>query len=153
MNIYLASPFFCDKTKDNVISISNQLRMCNFNVFVPMEHKIEDGENMDNNLWGKQVFQMDINAIQNSDALVVLYYGMDSDSGTSWEQGYAYAINIPTLLINCNENKYDKTINIMNACSSVKIIDFKKFFELSLNDLENIFVQPFEKSYYEYELR
>ena len=39
-------------------------------------------------------------AIDESEMLVVLYYGLYSDSGTAWEQGYAYAKGKQVQVIN-----------------------------------------------------
>ena len=90
--IYIASPIFTDEERALVREYANQFRQYDeIEVYVPMEHKIEDAYSMTNAEWGRKVFEADITALNECDAVVVLYYGLISDSGTAWEQGYAYA--------------------------------------------------------------
>ena len=63
MNIYLAGPFFSQHELENIKKARDILRGRGFDVFVPMEHKIPNGEDMANDLWGKKVFELDRDAI------------------------------------------------------------------------------------------
>lgn len=100
-NIYLASPLFTDYEKNNVRQRAARLRAMGHNVYVPMEHSIPDAWSMPNHKWGKAVFDEDVKAIDAADMVVVLYYGLYSDSGTAWEQGYAYAKGKQVFVVNC----------------------------------------------------
>ncbi len=99
MKIYLASPFFNAIERQNVETIATTLRRQGMEVYVPMEHDIPNGWDLPNHEWAEKVFQDDINAIQNSDKVVAIIYGMTDDAGTSWECGYAYGIGKPVELI------------------------------------------------------
>lgn len=100
MKIYLASPFFTQIQKDTVCYVVTMLREKGEEVFSPMEHIVPNGENMKNIDWGKKVFEMDLEGLNNSDCVVYLNYGYTSDTGAAWECGYAYAKNIPVIVVN-----------------------------------------------------
>ena len=100
MKVYLASPLFTEYEKDNVREWAKRLREEGHEVYVPMEHQIENAWDMPNNEWGYKVFQEDIKAIDEAEKMIVLYYGLYSDSGTAWEQGYAYAKGKQVQVIN-----------------------------------------------------
>jgi len=90
--IYIASPIFEENQRKLVERYVKRLRLRkNTEVYVPMEHKIENAWEMSNNEWGRRVFEEDIQALDWCDIVIVFYYGLISDSGTAWEQGYAYA--------------------------------------------------------------
>ena len=93
MKVYLASPFFNQeeiKVYEKVVALLREEK--DLDVFVPREHTIPGGWDMPNHIWGENVFAVDILGIQKSDVVVVLNFGMYSDSGTAWECGYAYAL-------------------------------------------------------------
>ena len=106
LKIYLASPFFNEYEKDKVQAVAKQLRLQGQEVYVPMEHEIPNAWDLPNHEWAKKVFEEDIKAIQQSDAVYVLNFGMYSDSGTAWECGYAYGINKPVINILCGKGTY-----------------------------------------------
>lgn len=99
--IYLASPLFTEYERENVRKYAKYYRDLGWTVYVPMEHQIENAWDMPNHEWAHKVFEEDIKAIDDSDRVVVLYYGLYSDSGTAWEQGYAYAKGKSVEVINC----------------------------------------------------
>jgi nucleoside 2-deoxyribosyltransferase len=116
-DIYLAGPFFNEREADLNKQAKTILRNRGFNVFVPQEHFVSDGENMPNDQWGKAVFEMDREALKNSEYVVALYDGMYSDSGTAWELGYAYALGCKILVVCLTEDK--SSLMIVNGCTSV----------------------------------
>ena len=101
MKIYLASPLFTEYERNEVKRYAQAYREQGYYVYVPMEHQIENAWDMPNHEWAKKVFEEDVRAIDESDGVVVLYYGLYSDSGTAWEQGYAYAKGKEVIVINC----------------------------------------------------
>lgn len=88
-DIYLAAPFFNEKEREAVERVAKELRDY-YNVYVPMEHTIENAWNLSNYSWGRCVFNEDIRAIDASRMVVVLDWGHYGDTGTAWECGYAY---------------------------------------------------------------
>ena len=91
MKIYLASPFFNDNEIANIHRAVEILKAKGHEVFVPMEHDVENRESLTNAEWAEEIFKIDKGGIDDCDAVVLLYGGMYSDSGTAWECGYAYA--------------------------------------------------------------
>lgn len=96
--IYLASPLFTEYEREQVRQVAEVLRADGNEVYVPMEHQIENAWEMSNADWGKAVFDADVAAIRNCDQVVCIYYGLYSDSGTAWECGFAYGIGKPVVL-------------------------------------------------------
>lgn len=99
MKIYLASPLFTEFEKMHVADYASYLRKQGNDVYVPMEHQIENAWSMPNHVWARAVFTEDVEQIQECDKVVCLYYGLYSDSGTAWECGYAYGIGKPVELV------------------------------------------------------
>ena len=96
---YIASPFFKEENRKNVIFATELLRKMGHTVYLPLEHKILNAWDYPNYEWGRMVFENDINAINNSDIVVVLSYGRESTAGTNWEAGYAYGIDKPVIVV------------------------------------------------------
>ena len=89
------------------------LRGAGHEVYVPMEHTIEDAWEMSNHEWAKKVFDEDVKAIQEADEIYCIYYGLYSDSGTAWECGYAYALRKPVRLI--DESNEEVSLMVVNG--------------------------------------
>jgi nucleoside 2-deoxyribosyltransferase len=141
--IYLAGPFFTDAEYAAVESIAKVLRT-EYEVFVPMEHFVPDGENMPNDLWGKKVFEIDKEGIDDSDFAVISDYGFTSDAGTAWESGYIYAIGKKSYVISMNKDVSPvHSLMMINGCT--------KFFN-SFDDLW-IFLHSSEYKGYNVEVK
>lgn len=100
MKIYLASPFFNEQERQTVKDIALIMRRKGLEVIVPMECEVKDAWALDNAEWGRNVFKMDKQHIHSCDAMLMVNYGLYSDSGTAWECGFAYALNIPVIVLN-----------------------------------------------------
>ena len=137
-DIYLASPFFTKRQKKIVQFVARKLRNQGYKIFVPMEHKISDGDKISNNEWAKKVFDLDVKAINESSVVFALYWGFDSDSGTSWEMGYAYGIHKPVMMLVINASDI---VSIMNANGSkivlndINELNDKNILELAASDV------------------
>lgn len=108
-NIYIAGSFADPKDRLELEKLVQNVRLQlhknggdYVNVYVPMEHKIEedfqkpDGTwNLPNHVWAKKVFDMDMEHLYNADMVIAMYTGTN---GTSWEMGYAYAKGIPVYI-------------------------------------------------------
>ena len=116
MKVYLASPFFNEKEKKiyNLV-ISSIRRQEGIDLFVPQEHTIPNGWDMPNYLWAENVFAVDLLALQQSDVVVVINYGLYSDSGTAWECGYAYATGKKIIHILANDENDNYSLMMLNG--------------------------------------
>ena len=99
MKIYLASPFFNDEELKNVKKAEEILMKRGFQVFSPRLNEVRTDENTQSALWSKETFMNDRRFIDWADAVVMLYYGGYSDSGTAWECGYAYGTHTPVVVV------------------------------------------------------
>lgn len=133
MKIYLAGPFFNDVERKNIEMARDILRDRGYKLFVPMEHKIPDGENMPNNVWGQKVFEMDREAIFDCDIVVALYYGLYSDSGTAWEIGFANCLHKKIVIVHCDK-KQESSLMIVNG-SSLNVKGIEDLRNLDFMDL------------------
>ena len=109
MKIYMAGAFFCPETKSRIDSYAADFRRLGHDVYVPQEHTVPNAWDMSQEDWAREVFKMDVAAIQDCDMVFVVYDGLYSDSGTAWEIGYAYALG-KHIAINVNENVNDMSI-------------------------------------------
>ena len=125
MKIYLASPFFHKEEITMYEEAIRILRCQGLDVFVPREHTIPNAYELPNNIWGENVFAVDYLAITQCDVVVVLNFGMYSDSGTAWECGAAFALGkkVVNILCGCNDTEY--SIMMVNGTNTT--IDFDTF--------------------------
>ena len=97
MRIYLAGPFFSEAQIKNVEYAESVLAKRGLDVFSPMRHTVDAPEGTSE--WARGIFELDRNQIEKADAVLALYYGANSDTGTAWECGYAYALGKPVILV------------------------------------------------------
>ena len=122
MKVYLASPFFNENENKVYERVIAELRSEGHEVFVPKEHTIPNAWDLSNAVWGENVFAVDILGIQKCDVVVVLNFGMYSDSGTAWECGYAYALGKKVVNVLCgDDNTY--SLMMLNGCNTYVKID------------------------------
>ena len=117
---YLASPFFTEMQRDAVCKVANILRAAGHEVFVPMEHKIEDAWSYSPKEWTEKVFAMDLDAIRSCDEVIALYYGLKSDTGTAFEIGYAYATLMPVHVIPMTKPGEILDVSVMIASAAAE---------------------------------
>lgn len=130
MKIYLSSPFFNQEEIDNMRQAQKILENRDFDVFVPMDILIQ---NTNETQWAEQMFQADKTGIDECDVVVLLYYGLYSDSGTAWECGYAFAKNKPVVVVHCQNTQKNNLMVVFGAAANLENID-----ELQTYDFENI---------------
>ena len=134
MKIYLASPFFNeDETKvyNEVIELLRSEK--DLKVFVPREHTIPNAWEMSNSAWGESVFAVDYLALMNSDVVVVLNFGMYSDSGTAWECGCAFALGKKVVNVLCGDADTEYSLMMVNGTNIVVTLE-----EFRVNLFEHI---------------
>ena len=136
MKIYLASPFFNEEELKNVQKAEEILMNRGFQVFSPRLNEVRTDENTQFALWSKETFMNDKRFIDWADAVVMLYYGGYSDSGTAWECGYAYGTNTPVVVVHLGD---DSNLMVHEGChSNIRLddlvtYDFEKMPSLPYN--------------------
>ena len=131
MKVYLASPFFNEKEiniYDKVIALLRDDK--DIDLFVPREHEIPNGWDMPNHQWAESVFAIDILGIQKADVVVVLNFGMYSDSGTAWECGYAYALGKTVVNVIVGEWEAEYSLMMLNGSTITIPLDTLAVWEL-----------------------
>lgn len=120
MKIYLASPFFNLAELAIYHNVIGGLRSNDtHSVYVPQEHSIPNAWDLSNQDWAKQVFCADIEAIEDCDVVMVLNFGMYSDSGTAWEAGYAMGLGKMVVQVLCSDENTVYSLMMFNGCSKV----------------------------------
>ena len=86
MLVYIAGPLFNEKEREFLEEINSVCRAIGISTYLPSQ----DGGllNQDND---DEVFQTDIEALNKADIVVASLNGVDVDSGTAFELGYAFA--------------------------------------------------------------
>lgn len=119
MKIYLAAPFFNEKELTHYKFAIRSLRAAGHEVYAPQEHEIENAWDLPNYDWAFEVYQADIEAIDNCDAVLILNFGMYSDSGTAWEAGYACASGKFTVQVLCGDENTTYSLMMINGCDRI----------------------------------
>lgn len=137
--VYLASPFFNDKEIKVYDEVIELLRSeSDLDVFVPREHAIPNAWEMENHKWAEAVFAVDLIALQRADIVVVLNFGMYSDSGTAWECGYAYGVGKKVVNVLCGTENEEYSLMMVNGTTATVTLN-----ELRYNHLK--YCVEFEK--------
>ena len=136
MKIYLASPFFNEEELRNVALAEEILTERGFTVFSPRLNEVRTEETVGSRAWSKETFMNDRRFIDWADAVVMLYYGGYSDSGTAWECGYAFGTNTPVVVVQLGEAS---NLMIHEGCHTNISMD-----ELSEYDFETMPYKPYE---------
>ena len=136
IKIYLASPFFSEKELVIYKQAISMLRNAGYQVYVPQEHTIPNAWDLSNKDWAQQVFIEDCYAIDGCEYVVVLNFGMYSDSGTAWEAGYAFAKGKKVVQVLCGGDNATYSLMMMGGCDWVvdlpNIANFRKInFDMS----------------------
>ena len=129
MKVYLASPFFNNEELTVYRKVIHQLRATGHEVYVPQEHSIEGAWEMSNTLWARAVYREDIRAIDECECVMILNFGMYSDSGTAWEAGYAMALRKYTVQVLCGGDNATYSLMMINGCDGVVDLENVAHFE------------------------
>ena len=112
MKIYLAAPFFSERELQFYHRALEILRRKGLSVYAPLEHQA-DRSGLSKREWADLTFRRDLDAIGEADAVLMLFYGWYSDSGTAWECGYSFAIGKKVIAVHLHDGKS----NCMIRCS------------------------------------
>ncbi len=94
--IYLAGPLFTHAELEYNRKLKDMLLNSGFSVFLPQEDA-EDAAKERERQNQEYIFRKCVEGVDNSDIVVAILDGVDVDSGTAWEIGYAYAKGKPVI--------------------------------------------------------
>ena len=94
--IYLAGPLFTHAELEYNRKIRDLLAKKDFLVFLPQEDA-EDAIDQREKQNQERIFKKCVEGVDSSDFVVAILDGVDVDSGTAWEVGYAYAKGKPVV--------------------------------------------------------
>lgn len=148
LNVYLAGPFFSDSQIEIVKELNEVLQKNETigNIFVPMEHQMNDGDLVEfTSPWAKAVAMNDYKNVREADIVVAIvdFDGQDMDSGTAAELGYAYAIGRPVFLYHAKN--HDMMVNLM--ATEVAKAYFTNLEEIEKYDFIKADHKPFTGNY------
>lgn len=148
LNVYLAGPFFSESQIEIVKELNKTLQKNETisNIFVPMEHQMNDGDLVEfTSPWAKAVAMNDYKNVRESDIVVAIvdFDGQDMDSGTAAEIGYAYAIGRPVFLYHAKN--HDMMVNLM--ATEVAKAYFTNLEEIEKYDFIKADHKPFTGNY------
>ena len=123
MKIYLAAPLFTDKQKYAINEVVKYLRAEGETVFSPMEFTVENAWDISNQEWAKKVYDHDVEGINDCDVVVAIYEGLNSDTGTAWEIGYAYAKGKDVILL-CTDSSAKLSLMDVNCALIASSYDY-----------------------------
>lgn len=121
--IYLAAPWFSPKQAAIYNQVVENLRANpNYELMLPRDFVMEDGYAMDNFDWACHVFEHDTMLLDMADIVYGIDWGFESDAGTAWELGYAYAKGVPVVIVRPQEVKL---ASLMLMGGSIAAVDEK----------------------------
>lgn len=94
--IYLAGPLFTHAELEFNRKLRDMLLKKGFSVFLPQEDA-EDVKKEHERQNQEYIFQRCVEGVDGSDLVLAVLDGVDVDSGTAWEIGYAYAKGKPII--------------------------------------------------------
>jgi nucleoside 2-deoxyribosyltransferase len=111
--IYLAGPLFTHAELEYNRKIKDLLVKKDFSVFLPQEDA-EDTTDERKRQNQECIFKKCVGGVDSSDIVVAVLDGVDIDSGTAWEIGYAYAKGKPIIGLRTDFRSLSNgTVNLM----------------------------------------
>jgi nucleoside 2-deoxyribosyltransferase len=140
MRAYIAGPLFNEGERWWNAEIDSRVRKLGFTTYIPQR----DGVKLENKGDVIKIFDSDKNALTQADLVVANLDGMDVDSGTAWELGFAEGLGKHCVGVYTDWRLHFKyqTVNLMIQCSVDKLVH-------SLDELEQYLQQRLadEKTY------
>jgi len=120
--IYLAGPLFTHAELEFNRKLRDMLHEKGFAVFLPQEDA-EDAKKEREHQNQEYIFQLCVEGVDSSDLVVAVLDGVDVDSGTAWEIGYAYAKGKPVIGLRTDFRELsDGIVNLMIEVSAVSLV-------------------------------
>ena len=139
LKIYLAGPFFNERELACVERAEEILLSRGFSVFSPRLNEVRDRESCGAEQWSRETFENDRSHIAWADAVVMLYHGAYSDSGTAWEAGYAYAAGKPVIVVHLEDAESGSNLMVHEGCQTNITLE-----ELEDYDFEKMPSKPYK---------
>lgn len=119
--IYLAGPLFSRAELEYNLKLKDMLLNNSFSVFLPQE-EAEDSAMGRESQNQEYIFMKCAEGVNASDLVVAVLDGVDVDSGTAWEIGYAYAKGKPVIGLRTDFRELaDGIVNLMVEMSIVSL--------------------------------
>jgi nucleoside 2-deoxyribosyltransferase len=120
--IYLAGPLFTHAELEFNRKLRDMLHEKGFAVFLPQEDA-EDAKKEREHQNQEYIFQLCVEGVDSSDLVVAVLDGVDVDSGTAWEIGYAYAKGKPVIGLRTDFRELsDGIVNLMIEVSAASLV-------------------------------
>lgn len=135
LKIYLAGALFSVAEREYNEKISAILEELGYEVFLPQNSSNTDDDAI--------LFSELVNKINESDIVLAVCDGTQTDDGTAWELGYAFAKDIPTVLLRtdfrqrCDSDHYNLMLKF-SASDIINVSDLDNIKNLLYNALEGI---------------
>lgn len=124
MNVYVAASFAYEdiaKTSQKKDLIEKTVRRIkkhlNANFYLPHQLKIPNAWDISLEEWSKKVYEQDLKALKNADAVLFLSFGKENNAGSVWEVGYTIGrnegtnVNIPVICISMTNDPESLMVN------------------------------------------
>ena len=120
---YLAAPLFSEAERDFNKKLANILYQYAVKVHLPQETGDTDKSRDNSDI--RSIFEENIKVLDYSDFVIAVLDGSDTDSGTAWEMGYAYAKGkkIISIRTDFREIGSHESVNLMLEQSSILVRD------------------------------
>ncbi|MCL7414287.1 MAG: nucleoside 2-deoxyribosyltransferase [ANME-2 cluster archaeon] len=127
-NVYLAAPLFSDAECEFNSRLRDEIEEIGLVVFLPQEHS---NDTKDERYRQENIFSKNRDAIDGADLMVAVLDGVDVDSGTAWEIGYAYARGLPVygLRTDFRTLGIEGTVNLMIERSVLMCVGVRELVE------------------------
>ena len=123
-SLYLAAPLFTHAERQWNQELATALVNASHNVWLPQEMAGLALKTDKLNL--KTIFSNAINGISAADFIIAIFDGTDPDSGTAFECGYAYALNIPIIGIRTDFRRggddQETNVNLMLSQGATRMV-------------------------------
>lgn len=134
-DFYIASPFFSEEELANVEYVEQLLKRRGYSYFSPRLYEIDGQPGTEE--WARRAFELDLRAADVSRAMLVIYYGTNSDTGTAFEQGRFFETGRPIVVVHTSRNAVANLMNVCGATTNIHLDD------LATYDFDSLPAHPF----------
>lgn len=143
MKIYLAGPLFTQAERRwnrELAAVLVKLKP-NLHIILPQDMEIEF---LGNEPDFTTIFRRNVESIEISEAVVAILDGSDSDSGTAWECGYAYAKGKPVIGVR-TDFRISENGNLNAMLSQSAYVVFQESLNEDIVELGKKIIEKLEK--------